>query len=76
MSGVSWLMTLKEEFAFILARIGKAQSDRDTWRASGLQEKYLEAYSQVEALEVQLEQLRQRGLRSTAGHAELADGTR
>jgi hypothetical protein len=39
-------------------RIAKAEADRDAWRAAGLQEKYLEAYSLVEALELQLHQLR------------------
>ena len=40
-------------------RIAKAESERDAWRASGMQEKYLEACSMVEALELQLDQLRQ-----------------
>jgi hypothetical protein len=57
-------MTLQEEIAAIQARIAKAQAERDTWRTSGLQEKYLEAYSFVEALELQLERLRQEGLRA------------
>ena len=58
-------MTLKEEIASIQARIAKAETERDTWRTSGLQEKYLEASSMVDALEVQLETLRQAGLRSS-----------
>jgi hypothetical protein len=57
-------MTLQEEIVAVQARIAKAQSERDTWRTSGMQEKYLEAYSLVEALELQLERLRQQGLRS------------
>lgn len=57
-------MTLREEISALRARIAKAQSDRDTWRTSGLQEKYLEAYSRVEALELDLERLRQEGLRA------------
>jgi hypothetical protein len=48
------------------ARIAKAEADRDTWRTSGMQEKYLEAYSEVEALELQLEGLRLQGLRNMA----------
>jgi len=40
-------------------RIAKAESERDSWRVSGMQEKYLEAYSMVDALELQLERLRQ-----------------
>lgn len=57
-------MALKEEIAALRARIAKAQIERDTWRTSGMQEKYLEAYSLVEALELQLERLRQEGLRT------------
>jgi len=57
-------MTLHEEISALHARIAKAQSERDTWRTSGMQEKYLEAYSLVEALEVDLERLRQEGLRA------------
>jgi hypothetical protein len=40
------------------ARIAKAESERDGWRAAGRQERYLEAYLMVEALELQLERLR------------------
>jgi len=68
-------MTLQEEIAALQARIAKAESERDTWRTSGMQEKYLEAYSLVEALELQLERLRQEGLRSfTARAVEAPDG--
>lgn len=55
-------MTFQEEVADLRKRIAKAQSDRDTWRASGMRENYVEAYSLVEALELQLEGLRQQGL--------------
>jgi hypothetical protein len=57
-------MTFQEEIAALQERIAKAQSVRDTWRTSGMQEKYLEAYSLVESLELQLERLRQEGLRT------------
>lgn len=57
-------MTFQEEIAAIQARIAKAESERDTWRTSGMQEKYLQAYTLVEALELELERLRQEGLRS------------
>jgi hypothetical protein len=57
-------MTLHEEIAALQARIAKAQSERDTWRTTGMQQKYLEAYSLVEALELDLERLRQEGLRA------------
>lgn len=59
-------MTVKEEIAALQGRIAKAQSERDTWRVSGMQEKYLESYSMVEALELTLDRLRQEGLRSFA----------
>jgi hypothetical protein len=53
-------MTIQEDIAAIRRRIAKAQSDSDAWRAAGLNEKYLEAYFLVQALEQQLgERLRQ-----------------
>lgn len=65
-------MTLQEEIAELQARIAKAESERDTWRTSGMQDKYLEAYSLVEALALQLERLRQEGLRAFARAREPA----
>ena len=59
-------MTFYEEIAAVQARLAKAHIERDTWRTSGMQEKYLESYSMVEALEVRLERLRQEGLRASA----------
>ena len=59
-------MTFHEEIVAMRARIAKAEAERDTWRTSGNQEKYLEAYSAVEALDLQLEGLRQQGVRNTA----------
>src|SRR5688572_29777259 len=59
-------MTFNEEISAMQARLAKAEAERDTWRTSGMQEKYLGAYSAVEALETQLEALRQQGLRNTA----------
>jgi hypothetical protein len=59
-------MTFQEEVAALSARIAAAHAERDGWRASGMQQKYLEAYSRAEALESQLEGLRQEGLRATA----------
>jgi hypothetical protein len=53
------VMSFQEDIAAIQVRIAKAESERDSWRVSGRQEKYLEAYSMVEALELQLERLRQ-----------------
>jgi len=55
-------MTLKDECAALTGRIAKARLDLATWKSVGAQEKYLEAYSLVEALELQLEHLRRAGL--------------
>lgn len=51
-------MSVHEDIAVLQIRIAKAESERDSWRVSGMQEKYLEAYSMVEALELQLDFLR------------------
>jgi hypothetical protein len=50
-------MTHRTEIEGLEERLARAESERDAWRAAGRQEKYLEAYSMVEALEVQLDQL-------------------
>jgi hypothetical protein len=52
-------MTFQEDIAAMQVRIARAESERDSWRVSGMQEKYLEAYSMVEALELQLDLLQQ-----------------
>ena len=49
--------TNRSDIAALHRRIAKAEADRDAWRAAGRHESYLEAYSMVEALEVQLDQL-------------------
>lgn len=54
-------MTLHDQASALQLRISRAEVERDAWRAAGLQEKYLEAYSMVEALEVQLDRLRRSG---------------
>ena len=51
-------MNSAEDIAAMQVRITRAESERDSWRGSGRQEKYLEAYSMVEALELQLDALR------------------
>ena len=53
------MTTLREQIAELRLRISGAESQRDRWRALGSQEKYLEAYSLVEALEMQLASLEQ-----------------
>ena len=50
-------MSFQEDIAGLQVRVAKAESERDNWRVSGMQEKYLEAYSMVEALELQLDLL-------------------
>ena len=54
----------EKDIAAMQERIARAAVERDTWRASGMREKYLEACSMVEALELQLDGLRQGGLPS------------
>ena len=54
-------MNVREDITTLQARIAKAEAERDGWRVSGRQEKYLEAYSMVEALELQLDVLRRAG---------------
>jgi hypothetical protein len=67
-------MTLDEEITVLQERIVRAQAERDGWHASGLRERYLEAYSMVEALELQLDRLRASALlRSPAVKAPGSD---
>ena len=54
---MSFELTIHADIEALRQRIAKAEADRDTWRASGRQENYLEAYSTVEALEARLDQL-------------------
>jgi hypothetical protein len=54
----------QNDIADVKARLARAESDRDRWRGSGVQEKYLD--SMVEALELQLDGLRQAARRSDA----------
>lgn len=58
-------MTLGDEIAALRVRIAKAGADGDAGRASGRQEKYLQAVCTAEALELQLELLRREGLRAS-----------
>lgn len=48
-------MTFHQDIAALKERIAKAESERESWRISGMQEKYLEACSLVDALALQLE---------------------
>lgn len=56
----------------IRRRIQEAQSQRDAWQRAGNQEKYLESYFALEALEAELDRLRQLSVRST----EVSDAAR
>jgi hypothetical protein len=47
--------TMREEIGSFRRRIAQAELERDGWRAAGHNEKYVEAYCMVEALELQLE---------------------
>jgi hypothetical protein len=49
-------VTFQEDIDELKSRVAKAESARETWRLAGEQEKYLEAYFMVEALELQLDQ--------------------
>lgn len=48
-------MTFKDDIAALELRITQEEEKRDAWRIAGPEEKYLEACSMVEALELQLE---------------------
>jgi hypothetical protein len=49
-------MTFQEDIDSFKGRISRAESERDAWRVAGREEKYLEAYFMVEALELQLDE--------------------
>ena len=68
-------MAFQEDIDAIKNRIAKAESDRDTWRRAGSQEKYLAAYFMVEALESQLDQrLRDHAVPVEAEHSSASTG--
>ena len=48
-------MSHAEDIAALRCRLAKAERDRDTFLASGMQERHLEACSMVGALELQLQ---------------------
>ena len=49
-------MTTHDEIDSLKRRIAAAQADRESWRVAGPEERYLEAYVIVKALELQLEE--------------------
>jgi len=50
-------MTFQEDVGSFMQRIAQAEAEREGWRLAGHEEKYLEAYFRVEALERQLDEL-------------------
>ena len=51
------LVSLETDIAETKDRLAAAESSRATWRRSGMQDKYLESCSMVDALALQLERL-------------------
>lgn len=47
-------MIKSETIAALQGRLDKAMADCESWRASGQEEKYLETYCLIEAIEAQL----------------------
>ena len=66
------MTTLREQLAALRLRISGAESQRDAWRAAGSMEKYLEACSLVDALELQLASL-EASAQTTAPAARVAE---
>ena len=64
------------EIAVLKARLAKAESERDTWRAAGNQESYLEACSMVDALALQLERLEGAARHRAAPRAPIIPSTK
>jgi uncharacterized protein involved in type VI secretion and phage assembly len=52
-------VTLEADIAALKGHLVKAEAERETWRASGMQEKYLEACSMADALTLEIERLEQ-----------------
>ena len=66
-------MTVQEDIDSFKDRIARAESERDAWRIAGREEKYLEAYFMVEALELQLdERLRRHNAHGPSGSKDTA----
>lgn len=62
-------MSFDHDIGDLRVRLAKAEYDRDHWRTSGRQEKYLESYFLVDALELQLEGLLRQKIESAARSA-------
>ena len=66
-------MTLQEEIAELQTRIAAARAERDDGQAAALRQNYFDACSRLERLELELDGLRQQGLRTFASHNVMAD---
>jgi len=66
-------MTLQEEIDALQARIAQARAELDAGQASGMPEKFYDATFRLEALERELEGLRQQGLRAFASHDAMSE---
>jgi hypothetical protein len=53
-------MTIQRDIEILETRLAQAEVERDAWQAAGRQERYLEAYVKVQALQLQLDQQRHR----------------
>jgi hypothetical protein len=49
------MTTLQQDIESFRQRIAQVEAKREAWRAAGNREKYLEAYFEVEAMELLLE---------------------
>ena len=59
-------MDHNNQMTALRARIASAETERDTWRSAGMQDKYHEAYSRVEALSLEFSDMHQARLRALA----------
>jgi hypothetical protein len=48
-------MTYQPDIPTLIARVAKAAVDCERWRSSGVHDRYIQAFDDVEALELQLE---------------------
>jgi 23S rRNA G2069 N7-methylase RlmK/C1962 C5-methylase RlmI len=59
-------MTSQADIALFRRRIAEAEAKREAWRLAGNREKYLEAYFEVEGMELLLDRyLRQQAVQGT-----------
>jgi len=65
-------MSFYPDIANLQMRIAKAEADMGRWRTAGNQEKYLENYSLVEALELDLDRVRKQRLEAAARGEQFA----